>query len=503
MLSVCKNRTIHVCQSFLTLRSHEPLLCATSSGVKGHSMTMRRHMNVGGKASSTLLLSPAEASRILRANESTVDLESKCPVKYYDVNYLGANNPPEDRQAQAKFLSGDFYLFGVFDGHGGHYCSDTISQRLFDYVALNFLTTKQLEDKLKWNTTESTKSSSTYPLWFAYQSPYSDLRSAKLKEIHKQSLSLYAEELLKERVMEESIGNEVEMNIEKILTNAFLKLDADLSVEALPNVASGRPLDKETMDIAMSGSCACVALLNGKNLYVANCGDARAIIGQENDDGSFTPHFMSRDHNADNQSEVKRLMSEHPPQEHSGMIRDGRLLEMLLPFRAFGDVRFKWSIKHLKEYGVPIYGHGIIPQHSHTPPYVTAKPEIIRRRLNYKDKFLILATDGLWDLLSPERVIQLIGNHMHGQQSFDPYQLPADRAIKLREVFEDLTKRRVSLSHQPVDHNSATHLIRYALGNDHIQLSNYLRADAPRSVRDDITITVVYFDTDYIIDAYK
>lgn len=138
-----------------------------------------------------------------------------------------------------------------------------------------------------------------------------------------------------------------------------------------------------------------------------------------------------------------------------------------------------------------------------TPPYVTAKPEIIHRRLNYKDKFLILATDGLWDLLSPERVVQLVGNHLNGQQSYDPYIIPEDRSIKLREVFEDLTKRRISISHQPVDHNSATHLIRYALGNDHIQLSNYLRADMPRSIRDDITITVVYFDTDYIIDSYK
>lgn len=174
---------------------------------------------------------------------------------------------------------------------------------------------------------------------------------------------------------------------------------------------------------------------------------------------------------------------------------------MLLPFRAFGDVRFKWTSKELKEFTVPLYGHGIIPSHYHTPPYVTAKPEIFFRRLNYRDKFLILATDGLWDMLTPERVVQLIGNHMHGQQSYDPYQLPENRSIKLREVFEDLTKRRVSISHQPIDHNSATHLIRHALGNDHIQLSNYLRADAPRNIRDDITITIVYFDTDFIIDA--
>lgn len=457
-----------------------------------------RYLNLGDRSTSNLLLSPAEATKILRTNESTVDIQSKCSIKYYDVNYLGANNPIEDRQTSAKFLYSDIYLFGVFDGHGGYQCSDTISQRLFDYIALNLLTTKQLEDRLKFKQTDPKKSN--HPLWYAYQSTYSDMRSQKLKNLHKQSLLLYAEELLKERIMEESIGNEIEYNIENILKNSFLKLDNDLIVEALPNPASGKSLDKETMDVALSGSCACVALLSGKDLYVANLGDARAILGQESDEGLYVPYQMSYEHNAENINELKRLITEHP-NEHTTLIRDGRLLEMLLPLRAFGDVRFKWSLKNLKEFAVPVYGHGVIPSHYYTPPYVTAHPEITHKRLNYKDKFLVLATDGLWDLLSPEKVVQLIGNHLNGQQSYDPYIIPEDRAVKLREVFEDLTKRRVSISHQPVDHNSATHLIRYALGNDHIQLSNYLRADMPRSIRDDITITVIYFDTDHIIEA--
>ena len=108
------------------------------------------------------------------------------------------------------------------------------------------------------------------------------MRSPKIKEIHKQSLKLYAEDLLKERIMEESIGNEIEFNLEKILENSFLRLDNDLVTEALPNVASGKILEKENMDVVMSGSCACVALLSGKNLYVANCGDARAVLGKCN-----------------------------------------------------------------------------------------------------------------------------------------------------------------------------------------------------------------------------
>ena len=139
------------------------------------------------------------------------------------------------------------------------------------------------------------------------------------------------------------MGNEVKLDVQKALEDAFVKLDVDILAEAVPK--DPRLPDKELMNVAMSGSCACVAVLSGRNLYVANAGDARALIGQEEDDGSYSPYFMSAEHNAENPSEMKRLFSEHPKLEHANLVRDGRLLEMLLPFRAFGDVRFKWTAK--------------------------------------------------------------------------------------------------------------------------------------------------------------
>jgi len=39
-------------------------------------------------------LSSHEATKILRTHEASIDLEANCPVKYFEVNYLGANNPP-------------------------------------------------------------------------------------------------------------------------------------------------------------------------------------------------------------------------------------------------------------------------------------------------------------------------------------------------------------------------------------------------------------------------
>ena len=73
-----------------------------------------------------------------------------------------------------------------------------------------------------------------------------------------------------------------------------------------------------------------------------------------------------------------------------------RLLGLLMPFRAFGDVKFKWSIelqKRVLESG-PDQLHEnehtkFIPPNYHTPPYLTAEPEITHHKLRPQDRFLV------------------------------------------------------------------------------------------------------------------
>jgi pyruvate dehydrogenase phosphatase len=179
-----------------------------------------------------------------------------------------------------------------------------------------------------------------------------------------------------------------------------------------------------------------------------------------------------------------------------------------MPFRAFGDIRFKWPANYLREYLQPYYKKGdAIPQFYLTPPYLTVKPDIIKYKLTKKDKFLLLATDGVWDLLSPEKVVELIFNHQKGIQSFDQFVLHKTgnpTSLKLKEINQLLLARQQAIQNQPIDQNSATHLIRQALAYtskgqfDSKLLSDVLTFPNPRSIRDDITITVVYFDQDYI-----
>lgn len=100
--------------------------------------------------------------------------------------------------------------------------------------------------------------------------------------------------------------------------------------------------------------------------------------------------------------------------------------------------------------------------------------------------------------------MRLVGEHMSGKVTLSPLKLPK-KNMKINEINEMLLQRKEGLKTKPKDENAATHLIRNALGGteygiDHGKLSQLLSLpeDVVRVFRDDITITVVYFDSEYL-----
>lgn len=93
---------------------------------------------------------------------------------------------------------------------------------------------------------------------------------------------------------------------------------------------------------------------------------------------------------------------------------------------------------------------------------------------------------------------------MSGKVTLTPLKLPKQN-MKLNDINKLLLQRRNSLKRKPIDANACTHLIRSALGGteygvDHVKLSQLLNLpkNISRSYRDDITITIVYFNTEYL-----
>lgn len=59
---------------------------------------------------------------------------------------------------------------------------------------------------------------------------------------------------------------------------------------------------------------------------MANAGDCRAVLGVQNEDGSWSALPLSGDHNSQNHAEVERIKSLHPPSERDTVVTDDRLL---------------------------------------------------------------------------------------------------------------------------------------------------------------------------------
>lgn len=288
----------------------------------------------------------------------------------------------------------------------------------------------------------------------------------------------------------------------KALEKAFLKLDEDLSNEGMPDTNGN--VNMKTLSVAMSGAVACVAHVDGPHLHVANVGDCNAVLGVLTETNSWTAKQLTLEHNIYNQNEVDRILREHPVDESRTVLRMQRLLGQLAPLRAIGDFRYKWSKELMTKYVAKYLGDHIVPPNYRTPPYLTAKPDVTYHRLTPRDKFMVIASDGLWDVISPLQVVRLVGEHMSGKVTLSPLKLPR-KNMKLNEINEMLLQRKEGLKTKPKDTNASTHLIRNALGGteygiDHGRLSELLTLpdDVVRLFRDDITVTVVYFDSEYL-----
>lgn len=249
----------------------------------------------------------------------------------------------------------------------------------------------------------------------------------EVNDIYEQSFSRYAQNLCKE--------DPADFQISVALQNAFLQLDDDIANEAI-NYPSPR-----TLSVAMSGAVACVVHMNGVDMHIASTGDCAAVLGSVNEAGEWETKRLTTEHNSDNIAEVRRITGNHPLSERDTVIRGERLLGQLAPLRAFGDFRYKWSADTLKRIVVPHYGEHVIPPNYFTPPYLTAEPEISYHTITPKDRFVVIATDGIWDFLSPQQVVKLVGEHMLGKIFLQPLALPK-RNVSLSEVAQMLSQRR-------------------------------------------------------------
>ncbi|ONK75883.1 uncharacterized protein A4U43_C03F21580 [Asparagus officinalis] len=190
--------------------------------------------------------------------------------------------------------------------------------------------------------------------------------------------------------------------------------------------------------IASVGSCCLVGAITEDVIYVANLGDSRAVLGRKGVDGRVVTERLTRDHNVAVEEVRKEMAENHPDDSHIVVYTRGvwRIKGIIQVSRSIGDV-------YLKK---PDFSRDPLFQQFVAPvplkrPVITAEPSIGMRKLKPHDLFVIFASDGLWEQLSDEAVVELVFKNPRAGIAKRLVRAALNEAAKKREMRYDDIKR--------------------------------------------------------------
>mmetsp|Transcript_15246 Transcript_15246/g.46030 ORF Transcript_15246/g.46030 Transcript_15246/m.46030 type:complete len:410 (+) Transcript_15246:141-1370(+) len=207
------------------------------------------------------------------------------------------------------------------------------------------------------------------------------------------------------------------VGLRELLADSFEKADKLLLDEL-------RELEDE--DDRIAGSTATVAMVRGDKIIVANVGDSRAVLCRQG-----MPVDLTTEHRVYGDSpvvakEIARV------EEAGGWVADGRVCDVIAVSRAFGDIQFKEAQgrKDMLDQGVE-YGQweqDFVDTVDFKSSPVLAAPDVTEIPLKDLDEFLVIASDGLWDVMSSKDVIHFARTSF--QKKADAQQV-ADKLTKV------------------------------------------------------------------------
>lgn len=191
--------------------------------------------------------------------------------------------------------------------------------------------------------------------------------------------SKFVRERLPKALLDLGIGRTTchhEEDIRRILHNGCVEVNHRLATSHI--------------DVYVSGTTGVMGVIKKNKLYVANVGDSRAVLGRIGPNGSLQAVDLSFDQKPDR------------PDEHARIIR-------------YGGRVFEWGVPRVWQRDVDMPGLAMARSFGDLAAEavgVFAEPEITVTELTKDDKFLIFATDGVWEFMSSSDVIKIIGKHV-------------------------------------------------------------------------------------------
>ncbi|XP_065856470.1 probable protein phosphatase 2C 38 [Euphorbia lathyris] len=217
-------------------------------------------------------------------------------------------------------------------------------------------------------------------------------------------------------------------------------------------------------EMASVGSCCLVGVICEGLLYTANAGDSRVVLGRSvRGSRGVTALQLSADHNVNVESTRNELRSLHPYDPHIVVMKHKvwRVKGIIQVARSIGDAYLK-KPRFNKE---PLQAKYRLSEPFYKP-ILSSEPSISVHKLKPEDQFLIFASDGLWEHVSNQEAVDIVQNYPRYGIAKRLVKAALKEAAKKREMrFADLSK---------------------------------IERGVRRHFHDDITVVVVFIDSDNI-----
>ena len=156
-------------------------------------------------------------------------------------------------------------------------------------------------------------------------------------------------------------------NISESIRRGFLALDEEM-------------LKDDLMKDELAGTTAVITVLKGSKIYCGNVGDSRSVASVRG-----VVEQLSYDHKPSNELEARRIAAA------GGFVEFNRVNGNLALSRALGDFVFKKNETKKPEDQI-----------------VTAYPDVIEKNISPDHEFIVLACDGIWDVLTNQEVVTFV-----------------------------------------------------------------------------------------------
>ena len=284
--------------------------------------------------------------------ESQIIENNETKINSYFITKAGTDDKKEKINQDSYLIFPNIFdnllnIFGIFDGHGknGHLISSFVSKFLSQYL------------------------------------------TNKKNYIHKKSDESYSDS------DSDSDISEKEILINKdLLSNLFLEENFNFIKNIIQEI--DMKVNECNFDIQLSGTTCLLLFIFNNQIICSNIGDSQCFLYHCSNEDRWTHEQLSIIHKPDIDSEKERIISYggviHPYYDENGLYEGpNRVYEKGKPYPGLSLTR---SIGDLEAQKI-----GII-----------SEPDIIIKKIDSTCKYIVLGSDGLWDMITPYDVGRIV-----------------------------------------------------------------------------------------------